>query len=116
MGLLDLNRVIKYRLSITQFPRQITDIVISGFFTASLNIYIYILENGRVIFTVPHEFKVSLTMTSDALDSPWRILAIHFLVTDPEKNCKSSCLFSAPFCCMINFYAPFSIVLQQDPL
>ncbi|VDD74923.1 unnamed protein product [Mesocestoides corti] len=45
-----------------------------------------VLERGRVTFTVPHEFKVTLTMLSEALDFPWRIISVEFLVSDPEKN------------------------------
>ncbi|KAL5107227.1 Mediator of RNA polymerase II transcription subunit 14 [Taenia crassiceps] len=73
MGLPDLNRIIKYRLSVSPCPRRFTNIVI---------------EHGRVIFTVPHEFKVTLTLLSEALDFPWSIIGIKFLVSDPDR-CSS---------------------------
>nr|VZI51821.1 unnamed protein product [Spirometra erinaceieuropaei] len=81
MALLDLNRIIKYRLSMTPLPRQFVDISI---------------KNGCVTFIVPHEFKVkcvsfiflqvTLTLLSEALDFPWRILSISLLVCDPELS------------------------------
>ncbi|VDN99505.1 unnamed protein product [Rodentolepis nana] len=74
-SLIDLNRIIKYRLSISQMPRPFTNILI---------------DKGRVIFTVPHEFKVTLTMLSEAQNFPWRILDIEFLVSDPKRSVEGS--------------------------
>uniref|UniRef100_A0A0X3NVY0 Mediator of RNA polymerase II transcription subunit 14 n=1 Tax=Schistocephalus solidus TaxID=70667 RepID=A0A0X3NVY0_SCHSO len=77
MALLDLNRIIKYRLSMTPLPRQFLDISI---------------KNGCVTFVVPNEFKVTLTLLSEALDFPWRILSISLLVCDPEISAGSPLL------------------------
>lgn len=43
------------------------------------------IEKGRVTFTVPHEFNVSLTMMGDG-DVPWRLLEIDILVEDKETG------------------------------
>ncbi|VEL17129.1 unnamed protein product [Protopolystoma xenopodis] len=73
-GLLDLNRIIQHRLS----PLQ-------HFLFLALVLF---AENGRVVLSVPYEFEVSLTLMSEALDFPWRILDIQFRVTDPESGRK----------------------------
>ncbi|KAF5401195.1 hypothetical protein PHET_05453 [Paragonimus heterotremus] len=73
-ALLDLNRIIQNRLSLTQLPRQFKIIKIN---------------NGRVHFVVPHEFCVTMTLMSEAVDFPWRILAIKFLIRDPVANFQS---------------------------
>ncbi|CAH8494023.1 unnamed protein product [Dicrocoelium dendriticum] len=70
-ALLDLNRVIQNRLSLTQIPRQFKTIK---------------LANGRVLFVVPGEFQVTVTLMSEAIDFPWRILEIKFLIKDPVTN------------------------------
>ncbi|VDL64254.1 unnamed protein product [Hymenolepis diminuta] len=74
-SLVDLNRIIKFRLSISQLPRRFTNILI---------------DKGRVVFTVPHEFKVTLTMLSESLNFPWRVLDIEFLVSDPKRSIEGS--------------------------
>lgn len=43
------------------------------------------IDKGRVTFTVPHEFNVSLTMMGDG-DVPWRLLEIDILVEDKETG------------------------------
>ncbi|TGZ63489.1 hypothetical protein CRM22_006897 [Opisthorchis felineus] len=73
-ALLDLNRVIQNRLSLTQIPRQFKIIKI---------------VNGRVHFVVPNEFHVTLTLMSEAVDFPWRILDLRFLTKDPVTNYQS---------------------------
>lgn len=40
------------------------------------------IENGRVKFTVEHEFEVSLTLMGDSITEPWRLLEIEILVED----------------------------------
>lgn len=87
MVLPDLNRIIKYRLSVTPFPRRFTKIVVGKIFAWIFYLNFYI-EHGRVVFTVPHEFKVTLTLLSEALDYPWSIIDIEFLVSDPNRSRK----------------------------
>uniref|UniRef100_A0A1I8GGM9 Mediator of RNA polymerase II transcription subunit 14 n=1 Tax=Macrostomum lignano TaxID=282301 RepID=A0A1I8GGM9_9PLAT len=62
-----LDCLILYRLTITEIP------------TAMRQIKVY---NGRAVLTVPHEFSVSLTLMSDSLSNPWRILNIKCLLRD----------------------------------
>ncbi|KAG7153507.1 Mediator of RNA polymerase II transcription subunit 14-like [Homarus americanus] len=45
-----------------------------------------LIENGRVRFTVEHEFEVSLTLMGDNLTEPWRLLEIEILVEDKETG------------------------------
>ncbi|TPP65735.1 Mediator of RNA polymerase II transcription subunit 14 [Fasciola gigantica] len=70
-ALLDLNRIIQNRLSLTQLPRQFSTVKIA---------------NGRVQFVVPNEFTVTLTLMSEAVDFPWRVLDLQFLIKDPATN------------------------------
>ena len=44
------------------------------------------IENGRVRFTVEHEFEVSLTLMGDTPGEPWRLLEIEILVEDKETG------------------------------
>jgi len=44
------------------------------------------IENGRVTFTVPHEFEVALTLMGDGPAVPWRLLKINILVEDKETS------------------------------
>lgn len=44
------------------------------------------IENGRVRFTVEHEFEVSLTLMGDGPGEPWRLLEIEILVEDKETG------------------------------
>lgn len=44
------------------------------------------IENGRVKFTVEHEFEVSLTLMGDGITEPWRLLEIEILVEDKETG------------------------------
>ncbi|CAH8868183.1 unnamed protein product [Trichobilharzia szidati] len=69
--LLNLNSLIQTRLSLSQIPNQFRKIKIA---------------NGRAHFLVPNEFSVTLTLMSEALDFPWRILDIKFLIKDPLMN------------------------------
>nr|CAH8857899.1 unnamed protein product [Trichobilharzia regenti] len=69
--LLNLNSLIQTRLSLSQIPNQFRKIKIT---------------NGRAHFLVPNEFSVTLTLMSEALDFPWRILDIKFLIKDPLMN------------------------------
>ncbi|CAL8075761.1 unnamed protein product [Calicophoron daubneyi] len=73
-ALLDLNRVIQNRLSLTRIPRQFKTMKIA---------------DGRVHFVVPHEFSVTLTLMSEAMDFPWRVLEIKFLIRDPFTSYQS---------------------------
>ena len=44
------------------------------------------IENGRVTFTVDHEFEVSLTLLGDSPAIPWRLLKVKILVHDKETG------------------------------
>ncbi|XP_063699988.1 mediator of RNA polymerase II transcription subunit 14 [Culicoides brevitarsis] len=44
------------------------------------------VENGRVTFTVDHEFRVSLTVMGDGPNIPWRLLDIDILVEDRQTG------------------------------
>lgn len=44
------------------------------------------VENGRVTFTVDHEFRVSLTVMGDGSNIPWRLLDIDILVEDRQTG------------------------------
>ena len=44
------------------------------------------ISNGRVTFTVECEFKATLTLMSDSLATPWRLLDIEILVEDCESQ------------------------------
>ncbi|KAA3675663.1 mediator of RNA polymerase II transcription subunit 14 [Paragonimus westermani] len=65
-ALLDLNRIIQNRLSLTQLPRQFKIIKISK-----------------------EKLNVTMTLMSEAVDFPWRILSIKFLIRDPVANFQS---------------------------
>ena len=72
--LLRLNQVIEHRLinaSSNALPLQMRNLTI---------------ENGRVTFTVPHEFEVSLTVMGDGPNIPWRLLKVNVLVEDKETG------------------------------
>ncbi|TNN08244.1 Mediator of RNA polymerase II transcription subunit 14 [Schistosoma japonicum] len=70
-SLIDLNCIIQNRLSLTQLPHQFQTIKIA---------------DGRAQFVVPNEFAVTVTLMSEALDFPWRILDLQFLIKDPSMN------------------------------
>ncbi|GAB6020174.1 Mediator of RNA polymerase II transcription subunit 14 [Chamberlinius hualienensis] len=70
--LLRLEQIIQHRLvTSVDLPPQMRDLRI---------------ENGRVTFHVNQEFEVSLTLMGDALNIPWRLLDIVFLVEDKETG------------------------------
>ncbi|KAH8862930.1 Mediator of RNA polymerase II transcription subunit 14 [Schistosoma japonicum] len=73
-SLIDLNCIIQNRLSLTQLPHQFQTIKIA---------------DGRAQFVVPNEFAVTVTLMSEALDFPWRILDLQFLIKDPSMNAFS---------------------------
>ncbi|ESO84116.1 hypothetical protein LOTGIDRAFT_211073 [Lottia gigantea] len=66
-----LDQVIQYRLVSTDLPPQMR----------KLNI-----AQGRVKFTVDHEFEVTLTLMGDSPTIPWRLLDIDILVEDHETG------------------------------
>ncbi|CAH8562789.1 unnamed protein product [Schistosoma turkestanicum] len=70
-ALIDLNCIIQNRLSLTQLPHQFRTIKIA---------------DGRAQFVVQNEFSVTVTLMSEALDFPWRILDLKFLLKDPSMN------------------------------
>ncbi|KAH8862934.1 Mediator of RNA polymerase II transcription subunit 14 [Schistosoma japonicum] len=70
-SLIDLNCIIQNRLSLTQLPHQFQTIKIA---------------DGRAQFVVPNEFAVTVTLMSEALDFPWRILDLQFLIKDPSMS------------------------------
>merc|ERR1719376_320572 len=77
--LLQLNQVIEHRLvsaagsaGSTPLPAQLHQKVK--------------IENGRVTFTVDHEFEVSLTLLGDSPATPWRMLKVKILVDDKETG------------------------------
>ncbi|CAH8616353.1 unnamed protein product [Heterobilharzia americana] len=70
-ALIDLNCIIQNRLSLTQLPHQFRTIKIA---------------EGRAQFFVPNEFTVTVTLMSEAMDFPWRILDIKFLLKDPSMS------------------------------
>ena len=43
---------------------------------------LWLLDKGRVTLTVPYEFEVILTVVSDDVTLPWRLLDLHILVGD----------------------------------
>lgn len=67
--LTELNHLIQYRLGASQMPPQMRQLIV---------------KDGRVTFTVPNEFALTLTLMSEAMDYPWRILDIKILVEDPD--------------------------------
>uniref|UniRef100_T1J569 Mediator of RNA polymerase II transcription subunit 14 n=1 Tax=Strigamia maritima TaxID=126957 RepID=T1J569_STRMM len=70
--LLRLNQIIQYRLvTSADLPAQMRSIKI---------------EYGQVTFQVEHEFEVSLTVMSDSLTDPWRLIDINVLVEDKETG------------------------------
>ncbi|XP_066259212.1 mediator of RNA polymerase II transcription subunit 14 isoform X2 [Euwallacea similis] len=69
--LLRLNQIIQHRLVTGNLLPQMRNLKI---------------ENGRVIFTVHHEFEVSLTVMGDGPNIPWRLLEINILVEDKETG------------------------------
>ncbi|ESN95203.1 hypothetical protein HELRODRAFT_193588 [Helobdella robusta] len=70
-----LTQVIEYRIVMNDLPHSMCKPVI---------------ENGRVKFTVDHEFEVFLTLMGDTPNLPWRLLNIDILVEDYEsKNGRS---------------------------
>ncbi|XP_071549261.1 mediator of RNA polymerase II transcription subunit 14 [Panulirus ornatus] len=66
-----LEQIIQHRLVTSELPPQMR--------TSRI-------ENGRVRFTVEHEFEVSLTLMGDAPTEPWRLLEIEILVEDKETG------------------------------
>lgn len=44
------------------------------------------VENGRVTFTVEHEFQVALTVLGDGVNIPWKLLNIDILVEDRQTG------------------------------
>ncbi|ERL93945.1 mediator of RNA polymerase II transcription subunit 14 [Dendroctonus ponderosae] len=71
MTLLRLNQVIQHRLVTGNLMSQMRNLKI---------------ENGRVTFTVQHEFEVALTVMGDGPTIPWRLLEINILVEDKETG------------------------------
>lgn len=69
--LMRLSQVIEYRLATTTLPMQMRKNKI---------------ENGRVKFTVDHEFEASLTLMGDGPTVPWSLLDINILVEDKETG------------------------------
>jgi mediator of RNA polymerase II transcription subunit 14 len=69
--LLLLCQVIEYRLATTTLPTQMRKNRI---------------ENGRVKFTVDHEFEATLTLMGDGPNVPWSLLDINILVEDKETG------------------------------
>lgn len=69
--LMRLNQIIQHRLVTGNLSQQMRDLKI---------------ENGRVTFTVRHEFEVSLTVMGDGPNIPWRLLEINILVEDKETG------------------------------
>lgn len=63
--------MIEYRLATTTLPAQMRKNKI---------------ENGRVRFTVDHEFEASLTLMGDGPNVPWSLLDINILVEDKETG------------------------------
>ncbi|CAH8613473.1 unnamed protein product [Schistosoma intercalatum] len=70
-ALIDLNCIIQNRLSLTQLPHQFRTIKIA---------------DGRAQFVVQNEFAVTVTLMSEALDFPWRILDLKFLLKDSSMT------------------------------
>ncbi|KAL3315195.1 Mediator of RNA polymerase II transcription subunit 14 [Cichlidogyrus casuarinus] len=68
-ALIDLDRIILHRLSVTTLPKQFRHVSISS---------------GKVTFTVPSEFQVTLTLMSEVMDFPWRVLKVKLILKDPE--------------------------------
>ncbi|XP_069951708.1 mediator of RNA polymerase II transcription subunit 14-like isoform X2 [Cherax quadricarinatus] len=66
-----LEQIIQHRLVTSELPPQMR--------TSRI-------ENGRVRFTVEHEFEVSLTLMGDSPSEPWRLLEIEILVEDKETG------------------------------
>lgn len=66
-----LSQLIEYRIVTTDMPTNMCRPVIN---------------NGRVVFMVECEFKVTLTLMSDSLTVPWRLLNIDILVEDFEAH------------------------------
>lgn len=64
-------QVIEYRLATTVLPPQMRKNRI---------------ENGRVKFTVEHEFEATLTLMGDGPNVPWSLLDINILVEDKETG------------------------------
>ncbi|KAL1505868.1 hypothetical protein ABEB36_005326 [Hypothenemus hampei] len=69
--LLKLNQIIQHRLVTGNLLPQLKNLKI---------------ENGRVTFTVQHEFEVALTLMGDGPNIPWRLLEINILVEDKETG------------------------------
>ncbi|XP_050393117.1 mediator of RNA polymerase II transcription subunit 14 [Patella vulgata] len=74
-----LNQVIQYRLVSSELPPQMRKLRI---------------EQGRVKFTVEHEFEVTLTLMGDSSTIPWRLLDIDILVEDHETGDGKSLVHS----------------------
>ncbi|XP_064090575.1 mediator of RNA polymerase II transcription subunit 14-like [Macrobrachium nipponense] len=66
-----LEQIVRHRLVTFELPPQMRTLRI---------------ENGRVRFTVDHEFEVSLTLMGDGTSEPWRLLEIEILVEDKETG------------------------------
>ena len=45
-----------------------------------------VTANGQVVFTVPYEFEVSLTVLGDDLSLPWRLLKLEILVGNRQTG------------------------------
>ena len=67
--LLRLNQIIQQRLVSGNLPQQMRNLKI---------------EHGRVVFHIPYEFELTLTVMGDKLQIPWRVLNVVILVQDKE--------------------------------
>lgn len=69
--LIRLNQIIQQRLVSKNLPFQMRNLKI---------------KHGRVIFHVPFEFELTLTLMGDKLQIPWRVLNVVILVEDKETG------------------------------
>ena len=69
--LIRLNQIIQHRLVITNLPPQMRNLKI---------------EHGRVVFHIPFEFELTLTLMGDKPQIPWRVLNVAILVEDKETG------------------------------
>jgi mediator of RNA polymerase II transcription subunit 14 len=69
--LLRLNHIIQQRLVSSQLPKQMRNLRI---------------EFGRVVFHVPFEFELTLTLMGDSVTLPWRVLDLAILVEDKDTG------------------------------
>ena len=71
LTLLRLNQIIQQRLVATNLPNQMRNLKI---------------EHGRVVFHIPYEFELTLTLMGDKLQIPWLVLNVVILVEDKETG------------------------------